>query len=74
MKPDLNEVLRERYAEIDRVIRTSDLPEECIAALLARFAWVKEHIWKSKQHREFPDMDKIENVIRNGKEERLPHE
>lgn len=69
MKPDLNEVLRERYAEIDRVIRTSGLPDNRIAALLARFAWVKEHIWKSKQHRQFPDMDKIENMIRNGEED-----
>lgn len=69
MKPDLNEVLRERYAEIDRVIRTSNLPEERITAILNRFAWVKEHISKSKWHRELPNMDKIENMIRNGKED-----
>lgn len=68
MKPDLNEFLREQYAEIDRFIRNSNLPEERITALLNRFTWVKEYIWKSKQHRQFPDKDKIDNMIRHGKE------
>ncbi len=69
MKPDLNDVLRERYAEIDRVIRTSNLPEERVEALSNRFTWVKQYIWQCKVHRQFPNMDKIENMIRYGKED-----
>lgn len=74
MKPDLNEIFRVQYAEIVSYIKASNIPEERIQALLARLAWVKEYIWKSKQHRQFPNMDKIENMIRYGEEDRLPHE
>lgn len=66
---DVNELLIEYYGEIDSIISRSSIPDNRKEALKARKNWLKTYIWKCKQNRQQPNLDKIANMIKFGKED-----
>lgn len=65
---EVNELLREYYGQIDSIISRSSLPDERKEALKARKNWLKTYIWECKKHRQQLNFDKIENMIKFGRE------
>lgn len=61
---DPNDLLREYFAAIDKIIDTADIDNYEKARFKNKLVKLKEYYWHCKKHRQQPNLDDIEDYLR----------